>query len=403
MIRNLFQREPKTSIDDETRPFFLILMAVLAFLYGFALYSSPELRRPGRLILLTVLMVGHAVLHWNVARFTTRRAHLALYLIVQILIVIALTFIVRTEAIVLGLYMAMAGETVGILGTWRRSLFAIAGYLGLIALSFAFFWDWTTVTQWIGTAVIVLLFVLVYIVLYIRQLFAREKSQKLLMELQSAHAQLAEYARRVEDLTRDAERQRMARELHDTLAQGLAGLVLQLEAMEAHWEKGAPDRARRIAGEAGERARTTLAEARRAIDDLRRGETTPVEAITHEVERFRVATGIPCRVTLAPSLALSESCGDHAVRFVAEGLANAMRHARATEVQVSAEELHGEIRIRVADNGVGFDGAVPSEGHYGLLGLRERARLTGGTLNVESAPGRGTVLTMTIPREECRP
>ncbi len=392
-------------IDAETRPFFLILISVLAFLYGFVLYSTPELRQLNRLILFTLLMAVHGVLHWYVAYLTTRPTHLALYLTVQILIVIALTFVARQEAIILGLYLALAGETVGILGTWRRSLIAIAGYLGLIVLSFAFFWGWTAAPQWIGTVLIMLLFVFVYVVLYIRQLQAREKAQRLLAELQTAHSQLTEYSQRVEDLTRDAERQRMARELHDTLAQGLAGLVLQLEAMEAHWEKGAPGRARQIAGEAGERARTTLAEARRAIDDLRRSETMPLEAITHEVERFRTATGIRCRVTLPQSLSLSKSCGNHAVRFVAEGLANAMRHARATEVQVAAEEENEQIHLRVKDNGIGFDedGAAASGGHYGLLGLRERARLIGATLTVESAPGQGTVLTMTIPTEACSP
>ena len=114
-----------------------------------------------------------------------------------------------------------------------------------------------------------LLFVLVYVLLFMRQLHARA-------ELQEAHTQLAEYAQQVETLTLEAERQRMARELHDTLAQGLAGLVLQLEALEASLERGKTGQALQIVGQARERARTTLADARRAIDDLRAtSATTP--------------------------------------------------------------------------------------------------------------------------------
>ena len=407
-MRNLFP--PKLNPDiaaeiKETRPFFLILIAVLTFLYGLALYTSPTLRQPNRLISFTLLMLLHGLLHWFVAYLTTRRTHLILYLGSQILIVIALTLITRQEAIVMGLYLALAGETVGILGDWRRSLIAVAGYLCLMALSFGLFWGWTTAPQWIGSVVIMLLFVMVYVVLYMRQLLARDAAQQLLTELQTAHNQLAEYSQQVETLTLEAERQRMARELHDTLAQGLAGLVLQLEALEAHLEKGNPDAAYQIVGQARDRARITLADARRAIDDLRADEKLPIEAITREVKRFRTATGIPCHLTLPTSLPLSQQCGEHAIRFVTEGLANVTRHAQATEVWVRVQVENGRFHLHIRDNGIGFDhtnGTIPT-GHYGLLGLRERARLAHGTLAIETAPGAGTTLVMEIPVEEREP
>jgi len=92
---------------------------------------------------------------------------------------------------------------------------------------------------------------------------------ELLAELESANRQLTEYAARVEDLTIAAERQRMARELHDTLSQGLAGLILQLEAADAHLAADRPERARGILEQSMEKARGTLKEARQVIDDLR--------------------------------------------------------------------------------------------------------------------------------------
>ena len=154
---------------------------------------------------------------------------------------------------------------------------------------------------------------------------ARQEAQTLLAELETAHQQLAEYAQKVETLTLETERQRMARELHDTLAQGLAGLVLQIEGLEAHLEQENIEKVAEIAAQAKSRARTTLAEARQAIGDLRQQSVaTPAEAIVREVERFRRATGIPCDLTLPEMLTLSDQLGDHVVRCVSEGLTNVM-------------------------------------------------------------------------------
>ena len=257
---------------------------------------------------------------------------------------------------------------------------------------------WDQAPDWLGTSLVALLFVLVYVLLFLRQLNARAESQALLAELQEAHAQLAAYAQQVERLTLEAERQRMARELHDTLAQGLAGLVLQLEALEASLERGNTDRAEQIAGQAKDRARTTLAEARRAIDDLRVLGASAPEALAREVERFTTATGIPCELELPSQLNLSAPNSEHAVRCVSEGLTNVTRHARASRVWVTITEADGRVTITIRDDGQGFeaDAGVPV-GHYGLLGLRERARLAGGELMVESEPGAGTTLRMSLP------
>ena len=405
-MRNLFQqaKNPELEADmKETRPFFYILVAVLIFLYSFAVYSDPLLRQPIRLIPFTFLMVLHGILHWYVAYLTTRNSHIAIYLIVQLIIIITLIAITQQQGIVMGLYLALAGETVGFLGDWRRSLIAAAGFLVLMALNYGLVWGWDVAPQWLGSIVIMLLFVLIYVILYVRQITAREEAQHLFTELQTAHNQLASYAQQVETLTLDAERQRMARELHDTLAQGLAGLVLQLEALEAHLEKGQPDAAYQIVGQAKERARITLANARSAIDDLRNDNATPIEAITHEVARFKKATGIPCHLTLPESLPLSQQNSEHAIRFITEGLANVTRHAQATEVWVDVNEVNNHIHLKIRDNGNGFENSNIATGHYGLLGLRERARLANGTLTIDTAPGKGTMLVMEIPMEERRP
>jgi NarL family two-component system sensor histidine kinase YdfH len=391
--------DPEVEIGlKETRPFFWFLILVLVFLYGISIYSDPALRQPVRFIPYTALFFIHISLHWTMPYLVTQKRRLAAYLVVQIVLAIILIFIGKQPGIVIGLFSALAGETVGILEDWRYSLVAIVGYLILMGVTYGLIWGWDAVPAWLGTALIMLLFLLIYVLLFLRQLNARVESQRLLAELQEAHSQLAAYAQQVETLTLEAERQRMARELHDTLAQGLAGLVLQLEALEASLERSQAEKALQITAQAKERARATLADARRAIDDLRVAETTTTEAINYEVDRFQSATGIPCTLDMPPELNLSERNGEHVVRCVSEGLANVTRHARATQVWLTIGEENGRCHVQIRDNGQGFDanGDIAA-GHYGLLGLRERARLAGGELAIESEPGAGTTLSMSLP------
>jgi NarL family two-component system sensor histidine kinase YdfH len=244
------------------------------------------------------------------------------------------------------------------------------------------------------------LFVVVYVVLYSRQAQARAHAQALLGELETAHRQLSEYAARVQDLTLANERQRMARELHDTLAQGLAGLILQLEAANTHLANGNTDRARTILQQAMSRARVTLGDARRAIDDLRAGQTTSrdlAEALREQVAHFADATGIPCQLDMSLPPAVPDAAREHALRTVTEGLTNIARHARARHASVSVRGADGKVIVELHDDGCGFDPAIIPSGHYGLLGLRERARLACGTLEISSAPGEGTTLKLLLP------
>jgi NarL family two-component system sensor histidine kinase YdfH len=171
-----------------------------------------------------------------------------------------------------------------------------------------------------------------------------------------------------------------------------------LEALEANLERDNTGQALQIAAQAKERARSTLADARRAIDDLRAADTETAEAVSREVERFQNATGIPCTLDMPPELNVSERDGEHLLRCVSEGLANVTRHAKATQAWVTIEEENDHLLIQIQDNGQGFEtnSDIPA-GHYGLLGLRERARLAGGQLVVDSEPGVGTTLSMTLP------
>ena len=198
----------------------------------------------------------------------------------------------------------------------------------------------------------------------------------------------------------------MARELHDTLSQGVAGLVLQLEAVKAHLEAGRGERAVAIIDQSLARARSTLADSRAAIDDLRAVPASLPEALRAKIERFTQATGIPCELSLVlRGTVPPPQTSDHLLSVLNEALANVTRHAQANQVQVRLEAKNNHLELEICDDGRGFDPEiVTGVGHYGLLGIRERARLVGGSLEIDSRTGQGTCIRFVVPiPQENRP
>ncbi|HEY6468402.1 MAG TPA: sensor histidine kinase [Candidatus Dormibacteraeota bacterium] len=204
------------------------------------------------------------------------------------------------------------------------------------------------------------------------------------------------------------ERTRLAREIHDTLAQQLTGIVLELEAADTLLNRGSEGRARSSVEKARELARGALQEARRSVWNLRPAPlsaTGLVAAIGHEVEAWEERTGIPARfkaraVPQHPSL--SPTAEVALLRIGQEALSNAARHGHPEHVDVELRAHRQELVLSVSDDGVGFDPAAsaPREDCFGLDGMAERARNAGGTLTVVSSPGRGTTITTRLPLSE---
>ena len=141
--------------------------------------------------------------------------------------------------------------------------------------------------------------------------------------------------------------------------------------------------------------------ARAVIDDLRTEAMTPTDlqhALEEEIGRFTAATGIPCTTKFSSLSPVPEAFGESVMRSVAEGLLNIARHAQASQVWVCVAQHDQELAIEVRDNGRGFDPTtVAQQGHYGLPGLRERARLLDGQFALLTAPGEGTTLRFLLP------
>jgi signal transduction histidine kinase len=198
------------------------------------------------------------------------------------------------------------------------------------------------------------------------------------------------------------ERARLAREIHDTLAQQLTGIVIQLEAAQALVSRD-PDRSLPALASAQELARSALAEARRSVWDLRPAplsSTGLVAAAENEVERFRHRTGIAARLRaehMAPPPALRPQSEVTLLRITQQALANIAAHSGASRVTVRLRNLGDHVELTVRDNGHGFDTSALPLGSFGIVGMAERVRIAGGTFQVESVAGRGTTITVDLP------
>ena len=200
---------------------------------------------------------------------------------------------------------------------------------------------------------------------------------------------------------REQEKSRIARELHDELGQALTALKIDIG-----WLR------ERIAGETGEVREklaamqglldATVAAARRISSDLRPlmlDDLGLAAATDWLVQSFSQRTGIACSLEAEePDLDLQDPYATAVFRVLQESLTNIAKHAGATKVSVRVERRDDRIALEVRDNGRGFSTAEPAKpGSYGLLGLRERASLLGGEVSIDSVPGRGTTMRLTLP------
>ena len=223
-----------------------------------------------------------------------------------------------------------------------------------------------------------------------------EERRRLIEELREREAEVAALsaARGAE-----AERARISRELHDTLAQGFASIVTLGHAVQGELESDPAD-ARRHVELITETARENLAESRRIIAALgpsRLDGASLSEAVQRTVDSWREATGGDVRLEISGQPSATASAVEVvAIRLVQESLENVRKHAHAPQVSVRLSYADNELEVSVQDGGIGFDPAAVRTG-YGLSGMRARVGEIGGDLALTSAPGQGTVVRATLP------
>src|SRR2546422_2881982 len=197
-----------------------------------------------------------------------------------------------------------------------------------------------------------------------------------------------------------AERNRMARDIHDTLAQGFTGVIVQLEAVEEAMSQNQAAKASGHLNRAGDLARESLREARRSVQALRPPalQERPLSAALKDlIDKMTGGTTVRAEFTLrGHPRELSAEWEANILRIGQEMLTNVLRHARASEFKVLLAFDSREIRLELRDNGCGFDLQRKHEG-FGLQAMRERAEGMGGRLTIQSAAGKGTAISIVLP------
>ncbi len=197
------------------------------------------------------------------------------------------------------------------------------------------------------------------------------------------------------------ERSRIARELHDGLMQGFSGITMEMQALSARLPVESPQREtlEEIIGDAG----NCLREARRSIAGLRAAQSGLAAAIQQTAQQLSQTQDVRLKLHLdhVPQC-LSAEVEYNLLRIAQEAISNAVRHSGGRMVDVALESSAEELRLTVRDDGHGFaagEHELSELGHYGLIGMRERARQIGAEFNLQSQPGRGTTVRVVLPTQ----
>jgi signal transduction histidine kinase len=230
---------------------------------------------------------------------------------------------------------------------------------------------------------------------------ANVKLEAALEENASLHAQLLVQAREAGVLD---ERQRMAREIHDTLAQGLAGILAQLQAAEQ--TLGEPSTLRRHVTNAMNLARDSLTEARRTVHAVQPevlAEARLPDAISDVTRRWSEVHHVDAVLTTTgDARPMHADVEVTLLRAAQEALANVAKHAKASRVGLTLSYMEDLVTLDVRDDGVGFEPGAKrvngsANGGFGLVGMRQRVQRLAGRLDIESEPGGGTAISATVP------
>ena len=278
---------------------------------------------------------------------------------------------------------------------WRWSVYL--GILLAVVLPILHYSTWDTALM---NALLIapgIFFVVLVTQIRINEQHAREKAENLTRQLEFANRRLTEYASQAEELAATQERNRLAREIHDNLGHYLTIVNVQIEAAKVTCESD-PSRAIDALNKAQELAKKGLNSVRESVAALRVSpvENRPIEeAIAELIEEARTS-GIATEFKIIGDSKVVESKSALALyRVVQEGLTNIRKHANASHVDIELDFSQSDkIRLTLRDNGAG---AADTSGGFGLIGLRERVHLLGGEFKIETRPGHGFNLEVTLP------
>ena len=375
-----------------------VLITLAAYLSALVALSyelrSIKLPRASILIAIGIAYLVIGVYGFALSKRAQTLSSALIYFVVQILLAATLLFLTKAPSIMMAM-LPLAGQSVVLLP--RRWMLAICVLLFLalfVPVSVRVGWQPAAVLDVFFLAGII--FVVVLTQLVVNEQRARREVERLAAELRDANSKLREYMAQVEELATTKERNRLAREIHDSLGHYLTVINVQIEAARVLMES---DRLRSLdaLGKAQTLAQEGLTEVRRSVTALRASptENRPLaEALSALVDECRAAgvstefliNGTPRSLSTQAELTL--------YRAAQEGLTNVRKHARARHASLTLDYTGEVVRLVIQDDGVG--GAETNKG-FGLLGVRERAQQLGGEVRVRTEAGQGFILEVGVP------
>jgi signal transduction histidine kinase len=391
---------PSTTLPQRQNKLLLLFMVVIGYLITFAFIAVDDYRRfiPEDITLSIILGVIYLLIGLNESWIYTHLppgwSHV-LFFGVGCSLVFGIGLVLGVGGNVL-IGLPLIGRAVERLKPLQRPL-VYTGFAASLVLPLGLrfeTWEFALING--VTATILILFVAMFAHLRQNEQQARERAEKLMLELEDANTRLAAYAAQAEELAMTQERNRLAREIHDNLGHYLTIVNVQIEAARAVIQSD-PARGLDALNKAQDLTQKGLTRVRESVAALRESPVSnrPLsEAIVSLVEEtqssglvteFKVI-GIPVSLKNKVALAL--------YRASQEGLTNVRRHARASRVDVLLDFQPEQVLLEVVDNGVG---AADTGGGFGLLGIRERVQLLGGRLEIDTSVGKGFCLRASVP------
>jgi signal transduction histidine kinase len=282
---------------------------------------------------------------------------------------------------------------------WQYTLYVI---LGIAAINLGVRWIslGPTTQSFQGVLAVIVIQTVIFIVVGVSISFLMSRLRAQQQSLEAANNRLTQYASTLEQLATSRERNRLALELHDTLAHTLSGLSVQLETIKAYWDVDRPA-ARAILEKSLTATHLGLEETRRALKALR---ASPLEDMglpaslrkmaEDTASRAGLMLDMPEIIMVPPLTSDIEQC---IYRIAQEAITNVIKHASAKKMTVKLEFAHGTATLIVSDNGIGFDmDKIDKTSHFGLAGMQERAHICGGELKIQSNSGTGTTVMLSL-------
>jgi signal transduction histidine kinase len=293
---------------------------------------------------------------------------------------------------------AYMGQMFGVLRPALSIPIAISVFAGYFAIRFDL--KQMNVWEWVGAVSLVVNTTALGLFLHGVTRTSSERA-KLIKELQAAQQELERSRDREAEMAALLERERLARDLHDSLGHGLVTLTVQLEAAQRLYAVD-PVKASALMDEMKKLTRTSMEELRRSLSGLRTpalGQQPLKQAIETLCEETGKQSGLRSQCVIDGSTdRLTPNVAETLWRVAQEGVRNAVRHAQARTVLVNLRVAPGQALLTIVDDGVGLPSSAETKpGHFGLRGLRERIEGLGGTFSATTAPGSGTRLEAQVP------